>query len=121
MLFCLFDEESAPYFYDKDKDSFTFLSLRILCRRIFIKLLNSDNLQINTFDGKAKRNILVSNASKKISAIVFIDITSLNKTQNPGIFMFLNPNADHKIPQFQSYSTFKNAGAIIEDFHYDNY
>lgn len=120
ILFCPFDKQLAPVFSSKD-DEFVFLTFRALCRRIFMSLLKMENRPISDFDGKARKNVSVASAAKKISAIVFIDVSDDFDYQHCRTFVFQNPNADHKIPRYQIDTLFRYAGAKIDDFRFDNY
>lgn len=120
VLFCPFDKSLVPMFSNGDTE-FTFTAFRALCRRIFVHLNRMENRMINEFDGKAKWKISVSTASKKISAIVFMDVSKNYDYKNCRTFVFKNPNADYKIHEYQINSLFRNAGAFIEDFRFDNY
>lgn len=120
ILFCPYDKQLAPIFSNEDR-SFTFLAFRALCRRVFMNLIKMDERKINSFDGKARNDISVATATKKISAIVFIDVSDEFDYLHCRTFVFQNPNADYKIPRYQIDKLFRYAGAIIEDFRFDNY
>lgn len=120
ILFCPFDKQLAPLFSSED-DKFAFLSFRALCRRIFINLVKMENRKISDFDGKARNDVSVATAVKKISAIVFIDVSEDFDYQHCRTFVFQNPNADYKISRYQMDTLFRYAGATIDDFRYDNY
>lgn len=120
IIFCPFDKNIASIFSNKDNDV-TVTALRALCRRIFMNLLKMENRKISEFDGKAKQNISVSIASRKISAIVFVDVNEEYDYNHCRTFVFQNPNADYKIPRYQIDSLFRYAGAYVEDFRFDNY
>ena len=120
ILFCPFDK-SIAHTFSKDDVGFTNTALRALCRRIFINLVKMDNRKINEFDRKAMPNISVSTASRKISAIVFMDVSEEYDYSHCRTFVFQNPNADCKIHRYQIDTIFRYAGAFIEDFQFDNY
>lgn len=120
ILFCPYDKHLAPLFSNWGND-IAFMAFRALCRRIFMHLSKMNERKINEFDGKAQPDILVSTASRKISAIVFMDVSDNYDHNHSSIFVFQNPNADHKIPGYQIDSLFRNNGAIIETFQFDNY
>lgn len=86
-----------------------------------MNLTKLENRKIIEFDGKAQKDISVATAAKKISAIIFIDVSYDFNYSNCRMFVFQNPNADLKIPLHQIKSLFGYAGAAIEDFEYDNY
>lgn len=119
VIFCPFDSELAYPFTLGDK-SFIKISLRALCRRIFINLLKNDQ-QVHKLDGKAREGITVSDASKKISAIIFIDVSQKFKYEDCYIYVYQNPNADNKIKRYQMDKLFRYNGAFIDDFFFDNY
>ncbi len=119
IIFCPFDKTLIPMFSNNNRT--LTLAFRSLCRRIFIRLINESNQNINQFDGKAKSEISVAEASKKVSAIVFMDVSKKSKYNDSGVFAYLNPNADYKIANYQVNSLFRNAGALIDDFKFDNY
>ena len=120
ILFCPFDKSITPMFSNDDVE-FTNNAFRALCRRVFINLVKMDNRKINEFDGKAMPNISISTASKKISAIVFMDVSEEYDYNHCRIFVFQNPNADYKIHRYQIDTIFRYVGAFIEDFQFDNY
>lgn len=120
ILFCAYDDKLA-LFFSREESYYTFCTLRTLCRRIFMNLIKMDDRQILEFDGKARTGVSVATAVKKISAIVFLDVTESFEASNSRIFVFQNPNADHKIPRYQINQLFRNAGAVIDDFEFDNY
>lgn len=120
ILFCPYDKRLAPMFSNEDKN-LPFWAFRTLCRRVFMNLTKMDKRKITDFDGNAQNGISVATAAKKISAIIFLDVSEDFDNQNCRIFVFQNPNADCKIPKYQINSLFRNAGATIEDFRFDNY
>lgn len=118
ILFCPYDRHLVPFFSDKGT---AITALRTFCRRIFMNLTKMDKRFINEFDGKARNGISVATAAKKISAIVFIDLSEDYNYENCRTFVFQNPNADCKIPRYQINSLFSYKGAMIETFEHDNY
>lgn len=120
ILFCPFDRNIA-YMFSNNDINFIYTTFRALCRRIFINLLKMESRKINEFDGKAISDISISTASRKISAIVFMDVSEEYNDNNCRIFVYQNPNADHKLKRYQVNTMFRNAGAYIEDFLFDNY
>ena len=123
ILFCPYDECLIHLFSnDTNEDmDFTFLTFRALCRRIFMKLTKMEDRKINEFDTKARNDISVATATRKISAIVFVDVSKEFEYKICRTFVFQNPNADNKIPSYQIDSLFRYIGATIEDFRFDNY
>lgn len=120
ILFCPYDKKLMPDFFRNDQ-RLLFLSFRTLCRRIFMNLTKMKEKMIDEFDGKAQKNISVSTATKKISAIVFIDVSEDFDYKKFKLFVFQNPNADYKIPRYQINNIFRNVGAHIDTFEHDNY
>lgn len=120
ILFCPFDRRLAYIFSNNDKEH-TYIAFRALCRRIFMNLLKMENRRIDEFDGKAISSISISTASRKISAIVFMDVSEEYDYNNCRTFVYQNPNADYKINRYQIDTMFRYAGAYIEDFRFDNY
>lgn len=121
ILFCSYDRSLVPMFSFEDHKDLVFLSLRTLCRRIFVNLAKMTERRIDEFDGKAVHDISVSIASRKISAIVFIDVSKDFSYEDSRIFVFQNPNADHKLERYEIDQFFRINGAQIEDFQFDNY
>ena len=80
-----------------------------------------ENRPISDFDGKARKNVTVASAAKKISAIVLIDVSDDFDYQHCRTFVFQNPNADHKIQRYQINTLFRYERAKIDDFRFDNY
>lgn len=120
IIFCPFDQRSEFSFSNEDVSKVQLL-LRPLCRRMFIHLNHIENRMLHEYDGKAKTTISVASASRKISAIVFLDVTKQYDYNNCRAWVFVNPNADNKLYEHQINSWFRFAGAMIEDFRYDNY
>lgn len=119
IIFCPFDERIAPMFHCDDIS--TSLALRVLCRRMFINLQKCDGRKINELDGKAVTDVTVATASRKISAIAFIDVSKEYEYSNCRTFVFQNPNADCKLSRYQVDQLFRYYGAFIDDFKFDNY
>ena len=116
ILFCPYDKKLAPIFSNADKD-FKFWAFRAFCRRIFMNLTKMEERKIKDYDGKARNDVSVATAARKISAIAFIDVSD----DNCHTSVFLNPNADNKIPRHQIDNLFTYADAKIETFEHDNY
>lgn len=120
IIVCPFDSNCCHFFTNKDaKDVYDIL--RPLCRRMFINLINMKDRDILDFDGKARKGIKVSTAARKISAIVFLDVSKSYISSQARTWLFLNPNADNKIPNYQVHQLFRLNGAYVEDFRFDNY
>ena len=104
---------------DKDRD--VFITLRFLCRRMFINVSRFSDKMLHDYDGKAELGISLSSAMRKVSAIIFIDVSQSWSYETCRMWVFVNPNADNPIKGYQIASWFRYAGAHIEDFMYDNY
>lgn len=120
IIFCPFDKKDN-WIFTTEEPKQNHLNFRCLCRRIFMNLKNIDERKLLEFDGKAKNNISVATASRKISAIVFLDVSDKWDYNNCRMWVYTNPNADNKIPTYEINRLFRLAGAIIEDFRFDNY
>lgn len=119
ILFCPFDNRLVRTLFKED--GYAFLAFRTLCRRIFINLVRMDDKKISDYDGKARNDISVAAAARKISAIVFMDVSEEFDYQHCRVFAFQNPNADHKIAKHCYNTLFTYNGAKIDDFMHDNY
>ena len=98
----------------------TEIALRALCRRIFIHLPQVHDRYIYDLDSHARKGISVAMAARKITAIMFIDI-SCNDPQKCDAWAFINPNGDNKLLNYQINTLFKSFNAVIDKFEYDNY
>lgn len=96
------------------------IALRALCRRIFIHLPKVNDRYISEFDYHARKGISVAMAARKITAIMFIDV-SCNDPQKCDAWAFINPNGDNKLLNYQINTLFKSFNAAIDKFEYDNY
>ena len=81
----------------------------------------ANDTKISDYDGKARNDISVAAAARKISAIVFMDVSEEFDYQHCRVFAFQNPNADHKIAKHCYNTLFTYNGAKIDDFMHDNY
>lgn len=120
MIFCPFDE-NVSWMISKDKDEDVFLLLRFLCRRMFVNVSRFSDKMLHEYDGKATLGISLPSAMRKVSAIIFMDVSQPWSYENCRMWVFVNPNADNPIKEHQIDSWFRCAGASIEDFRYDNY
>lgn len=120
IIFCPFDETIKTYLPLASNQD-TCLQLRFLARRIFIELPNINDRFLHEFDGKSQLGISISTASKKISAIVFLDVESKWEYEDSKIWAFINPNADNPLYKYQISELFRNHGAYIDEFEFDNY
>lgn len=119
IIICPFDEHFAPTFATNLSDH-NIISFRSLSRRIFMNLLNNKE-NLCAYDPKAQKNITVSDAIRKISAIWFVDINKSHEYNNNSSWAFINPNADNPIPRYQIDQLFHNNGVYFDDFIHDNY
>ncbi|MDH2473512.1 hypothetical protein [Clostridium perfringens] len=120
IIFCPFDNNINHIFSNISVDNLDII-LRPLCRRIFMNLKSIDNRKVSEYDGKAKKEITVATASKKISAIIFLDVTKEHNYEDCRTWVYVNPNADNPLYNFQIDQWFRQNGAFIDDFEYDNY
>jgi hypothetical protein len=86
-----------------------------------MNLINYKDREVCEFDGNAKKEIKISTAARKVSAIVFLDVSKEFAYSEVRTWAFLNPNADNKILDHQVQQLFRLNGAFVEDFRYDNY
>ena len=74
----------------------------------------------NRYDEKCLPLVNLYDASRCISAIIFQEI-SMNPDLDDKTWIFLNPNANNKMPRYLADSfTFHN-NALMDAFAYDNY
>lgn len=119
ILFYTFDNNFKAYF---SGDRFYFFQvLRSFSRRVFIALNKCTSEYINSIDHKAIKDISVSQASRKISAIVFINIDESYEYNKLEGYAFINPNAENKLYNYEVNKIFTCNGFVIDDFKYDNY
>ncbi|TXJ30046.1 hypothetical protein EPJ69_10725 [Brachyspira aalborgi] len=107
---------------------------RSLSRRIFCRLKNINELAYNyTKSDKLKnKDIKVSDISKLISGIIYIEDNSVTfqennidteagKKQLYDVYIYTNPNTTNKYYQTLDLGIFFNNAKDIDDFCYDNY
>ena len=87
---------------------------------MFVQHPRLSERRLSEFDGKADPKVTVAMASRKLSGVMFIDVSEKNENKEEN-FLFLNPNADNPLPGFLINSQFRACNVIIEDFEYDNY
>ena len=120
IIICPFDINNLSIFANDDPTRVQ-LIFRNLCRRVFMNLTKMHELKLNSFDGKAKNQYSVEDAARKISAIVFTDVTNYQDYSNCRMWVYVNPNADNKLQSYQINSWFRDNGAYVDDFRFDNY
>ncbi len=110
---------------DSKEDNLIFL--RSLSRRVFVEL-TKDKTPMKSYFPKFKGNHTVSDISKKISGLVFINDKSILKEKEIyESYIFLNPNSDNvKLDSSNFDSLFwssndNKSNIYIDDFSYDNY
>lgn len=119
MIICPFLPKDFPF--GKDINS-AYYAFRYLCRRMFMNLVNKkDSLLRDTCDGHAKDYISLGTAARKLSAVMFLDVSEEWEYSNCRCWVYKNPNADFPIPNYIMHSKFQSLGAYIDDFKYDNY
>ena len=120
IIICPFDNSCCSLLsHNTEKDVYHIL--RPFCRRMFMNLINMHDIDISEYDENAKEGIKVATAAKKVSAVVFLDVTKEYDYSNQRMWVFLNPNADNKLRNYQVNSLFRHNGAYVEDFRFDNY
>jgi hypothetical protein len=120
IIICPFDKEHAFAFSSGDASEVD-RSLRPLCRRMFIRLNQLTECKLTDYDPKAKSEISVSAASRKVSAILFIDVTKKYNYNNMRAWVYINPNADNKLHPYQICNFFRYNGVYVDDFEHDDY
>ncbi|EDT13583.1 hypothetical protein GNF56_02305 [Clostridium perfringens] len=120
IIFCPFDDREGNMFANLDSN-IIYQCLRALCRRIFIELKRMNDIKLSDFDPKAKSEATIAIASKKISAIVFLDVTNKLSYEDNKVWVYVNPNADNKLYNHEIAKWFRYNGAFIDDFINDNY
>lgn len=118
MIICPFLPHDLPFLSD-DKDAY--YGFRYLCRRMFMNLTKKETMFLRDIDGHAKNHITIQTAAKKLSAMMFLDISEEWDYQNCRCWIYKNPNADFPISNYIMRSKFKLLGAYSDDFEYDNY
>ena len=110
-----------------DRDSFgnNAVFYRSLSRRLFCDK-SDKNVPFNTIDPSFNGSETVSEVTKKISAILFIDDFSVTKLEdNYSAYLYVNPNADNRIISGLHYlETIVNNGSkegVVDNFEHDNY
>lgn len=120
MIICSFDKESGSPFlsFTEYLDGY----FRALCRRIFMDLNRMTDRNID--DGKAVP-VTISEASKKITGIIFIETSGLAKDEKKNtakdyVWAYFNPNADNPLYDYQKKELFY-IGVSYDDYRNDNY
>lgn len=124
IIFCLFDNENANHFHRNFANG-SDISFRSLSRRVFMKLKNEANIELNNIDGKSLNKVFLSEVSRKLSAIVFIDSSQPqdNKIDNIPIWAYINPHADNPLYKhvIASLFSYNSTQCLVEEFLYDTY
>lgn len=121
-----------PWFNEETVDfgDFNNFFYRSLSRRTFMELLKIDSPAIDCSKSYSSRDILVSEVSKNLAGIVFIDdISPSSKNQENlySVYIYLNPNYSIKNPltirKFEKYfrNEFECQIKDFDDFKHDNY
>lgn len=121
MIICVLDRHDNMFLHNVDDYDIYF---RPLCRRMFVELNQMTDRNIQTsFDGKAKPGFSVSEAVKKITGIIFLETSELIDTERvrTPMWIYLNPNADNPLLNYQIHQLHFMMPEIIEDYKYDNY
>ena len=88
---------------------------------MFVNVSRFSDKMLHDYDGKAVQDISLSVVMRKVSAIIFMDVSQKWSYENCRTWVFVNPNADNPLKSYQIDQWFRQAGACIEDFMYDNY
>ena len=119
MIICPFLPKDF-HFSTENRDAY--YTFRFLCRRMFCNLTRKKELLLrDTCDGHAKDYVTIQSAARKLSAVIFLDISKEWDYSNYRCWVYKNPNADFPIPNYILHSKFKLLGAYIDEFEYDNY
>lgn len=119
MIICPFLPHDLPF--DSGDIVSVYHAFRFLCRRMFMNLIKKKDKLRDTCDGHAKDYITLETASRKLSAVMFLDISEEWGYSNCRCWIYKNPNADFPIPNHTMHLCFQLLGAYIDDFKYDNY
>lgn len=119
MIICPFLPQDFP-FWGKD-DGLVYHAFRYLCRRIFMNQVSKRGKFLKDFDGKAKKDISLEVAMRKLSAIMFLNISEKRDGLNGCCWFYQNPNADFPVPDYFVRGELQTLGAYIDNFEYDNY
>lgn len=119
MVICPFIDKDFPCFAKDYTD--TYYAFRFLCRRMFMNVVKSKNILLRAAcDGHAKDGVTLETASRKLSAVIFLDISEEWSYKDCRCWVYANPNADFPLSYFDL-NSFKLSGACIDNFEYDNY
>lgn len=118
MIICPFVPKD---FHFSSDNTYMYYAFRYLCRRMFMNLTKKgDRLLRDVCDGHAKDYVTLETAARKLSAVMFLDISE--EWDYPcRCWIYKNPNADFPIWNYVIPGRFQSLGAYIDDFQYDNY
>lgn len=116
IILCPYDIKTARHFTSSFYDT-TMVAFRSLCRRMFLGM--PDNIDVCEYDEKCPQLISLRAASQCISAVVFQDISMNN--DNDDTWIFINPNARNKIPNYVIDQFRYHLQSMSDDFSYDIY
>lgn len=119
IIICPFFPTDALVFSGEDMS--LYFMFRLLCRRMFMRVCKETQRKLKEIDGKAKADVSLATASRKLSAVVFLDISEKWDYHNCRCWVYTNPNADFPAPRYIMSTFFCYAGARIDEFYYDNY
>ena len=77
----------------------------------------------SSFDGKSIQGITISELSKKITGIIFLETSEVidkNELLAP-MWIYLNPNADNMFANYQKHKLHLIQPKGYDDFEFDNY
>lgn len=116
IIICAYDDYRCNRLFGTQDKQYAF---RSLCRRMFMFHTKMEEKKLSDFDGKADKNISVAAAAKKLSGVLFLDVS--DNPDKHGDLFFINPNADFPLYSYQIDAFFRCNGVIVEDYKYDNY
>lgn len=117
IVICPYDNYKCnKVFGDKDR----YLTFRFLCRRMFMSHTKMENRYLHEFDGKAQRGVSVADAARKLSAVLFLEVSQEEGEMTEG-YLYVNPNADNSLERSICDIVFRSNGICVDDFRYDNY
>ena len=121
-LICAYDKNTSGLFLHDSKKNDQYF--RPLCRRVFMNLnKKTDQDTAKSYDGKARKGVTTAEVSKKLTGIIFLDISNITDSEvySTSAWVYLNPNADNELKSYEKNKFQLIGGAQLDDFEYDNY
>lgn len=119
MIICAYDHRLVPWLGGGDKLDI-YYRFRFFARRMFMNLIHDSDHEINFYDKNAREGVNVSEAARKVSAVLFVDLEADSDMYADMSWLFVNPNADNPIYNYIA-GCFQDCGSLVDDFMYDNY